>query len=66
MANTSTAEAKPMRILEQYEIYCPGCRKNRTVIVPGGKGYKDVKPCPTCRPQDHADWTAKQNRSKKR
>lgn len=50
------SEGATMRVLRQYEYYCPDCHKGRSKIDPGGNTCFDVMPCPTCRPDDYADF----------
>lgn len=57
----------PMRVLRQYEVHCPSCFKGagRTKIDTQGKShgklYQERMPCPTCRPEDYADYISQRD-----
>ena len=53
--------AHPMRILEKYKLHCPDCSNGRTKIIRWGRDYRDVMPCPTCRPADNRDFMRKRD-----
>jgi hypothetical protein len=52
-ATENSEKAKPMRILPQYQVHCPGCNNGRSRITSPDAPYSDRVPCETCRPEDY-------------